>query len=701
MQTLLPLRSRSRKKAHLDDVEPNSSTRSQTTSHVNLLTVVDSSSGITLGKCSDITNVSDRGHPLSNGTWTQFQWVLKSDSLLCTISSKNSQILFPSTSPRTFSVRLQSEHGPSCLRNIRVQNEVPVGCPPHFSENSFSSSNLGCGCALEVENWEHIQDVSTDPHFPLLELDSTDSSHLLETRLWTVSPCADFICQNNGTCVVTHEESAACLCRDGFSGVNCEVEECGSVPCQNGGSCRSQDGEAHCDCAPPFTGILCESVVAICEPACANGECVIQDDRITCECMQGFVGSVCNVVDVCLGDTACSIFGQQAKCIIDKSSYMLISSTLYNASYECKCPHPIDGEYVDCLALHLSTSVFESFPASVSPVALFLTTKTEKTSFPTEGFATEDGKQGVESGHPKLSSRRPTTDAPVNSTPPKFSAPEFVSEAFTNLYLHQVDTDTGREVGTQTKVVNLLPLLRSLRCPTPLPPILSTVLLLDFQILNTLTLADPIVTFEPFALAIDQSAVHARRLRSKEISTEAESIAAPTIDGNIYEFTSPYSSVIPTNTSVVFNEVKEIIAKTVSYPWVPTTQTTIPLWATSMQSLPIESIEISTMRSRPYEASMSTTSKEDEEYDVFKANVTRTSVWNIDVQKSSAASWIVAIVAVIIIGLLLLATTLLVLRYVRQSRKLHGKYNPAREEHALSTSFSVPMSHMSRDERLI
>ncbi|ETN70655.1 hypothetical protein NECAME_14616 [Necator americanus] len=120
-----------------------------------------------------------------------------------------------------------------------------------------------------------------------------------------------------------------------------------------------------------------------------------------------------------------------------------------------------------------------------------------------------------------------------------------------------------------------------------------------------------------------------------------------------------------------------------------------------MQSLPIESIEISTMRSRPYEASMSTTSKEDEEYDVFKANVTRTSVWNIDAQKSSAASWIVAIVAVIIIGLLLLATTLLVLRYVRQSRKLHGKYNPAREEHALSTSFSVPMSHMSRDERLI
>lgn len=29
--------------------------------------------------------------------------------------------------------------------------------------------------------------------------------------------------------------------------------------------------------------------------------------------------------------------------------------------------------------------------------------------------------------------------------------------------------------------------------------------------------------------------------------------------------------------------------------------------------------------------------------------------------------------------LLLIATALVVLRYVRQSRKLHGKYNPARE----------------------
>ncbi|KIH68689.1 hypothetical protein ANCDUO_00975 [Ancylostoma duodenale] len=144
-----------------------------------------------------------------NGTWSLIQWVLKADSLLCTVSSSNSsRVVFPpSTVPRTFSVRLQSLHGPSCGRDIRVQNERSFGCPPHFSENSFSSNHLKCGCPSELEDSRQTQATAAtdDAHFPIFELGSTDSS--LETRLWTVSPCADFSCQNNGTCVVTQEGS--------------------------------------------------------------------------------------------------------------------------------------------------------------------------------------------------------------------------------------------------------------------------------------------------------------------------------------------------------------------------------------------------------------------------------------------------------------------------------------------------------------
>ncbi|VDM74773.1 unnamed protein product [Strongylus vulgaris] len=236
-------------------------------------------------------------------------------------------------------------HGPSCVRDMRVQNERSVGCPPHFYDNSFSSNHLKCGCPYDVDNPSDNQAASNDPHFPLFELGSTASSQPQETRIWTVSPCAEFFCQNNGTCVVTQEGSfqAACLCRNGFIGAKCEVDVCSTVPCQNGGKCRANGGEAFCDCTPPYTGLLCESAVASCEPPCVNGECVVQNDKVACKCRQGFIGSVCNVVDVCHEDTACSMFGEEARCIIDETSFTLISSSLYNASYECRCPHPVDG----------------------------------------------------------------------------------------------------------------------------------------------------------------------------------------------------------------------------------------------------------------------------------------------------------------------------------------------------------------------
>ncbi|RCN37890.1 hypothetical protein ANCCAN_16193 [Ancylostoma caninum] len=138
-----------------------------------------------------------------------------------------------------------------------------------------------------------------------------------------------------------------------------------------------------------------------------------------------------------------------------------------------------------------------------------------------------------------------------------------------------------------------------------------------------------------------------------------------------------------------------------SYPSTTVPQTTTPFWTTSLEHSSVGDMEMATMRTRNFGTSTPVTFTRKEEYDVLTANVTKTAVADVGGQKSSAVSWVVAIVAVIVLGLLLLATTLFVLRYVKQSRKLHGKYNPAREEHALSTAFSMPMSHMSKDERLI
>ncbi|MFK7772690.1 MAG: hypothetical protein AB8F94_11145 [Saprospiraceae bacterium] len=65
--------------------------------------------------------------------------------------------------------------------------------------------------------------------------------------------CDDIDCQNGGIC-----EEGSCNCPDGFSGVNCEIEDLcvtQNVDCQNGGTCF--DGA--CDCPEGVIGSNCES----------------------------------------------------------------------------------------------------------------------------------------------------------------------------------------------------------------------------------------------------------------------------------------------------------------------------------------------------------------------------------------------------------------------------------------------------------
>ncbi|KAH7684683.1 EAT-20 protein, partial [Aphelenchoides avenae] len=71
------------------------------------------------------------------------------------------------------------------------------------------------------------------------------------------------------------------------------------------------------------------------------------------------------------------------------------------------------------------------------------------------------------------------------------------------------------------------------------------------------------------------------------------------------------------------------------------------------------------------------------------------------VHKSSALTWIVGISALVV---LLMGSTfagMFLVRYMRRSRRLHGKYNPAREEHAIASTYSMPMTSVGKEERLI
>ena len=38
-----------------------------------------------------------------------------------------------------------------------------------------------------------------------------------------------------------------------------DIDECDSVPCQNGGTCIDSINEFTCDCIPGYTGIYCET----------------------------------------------------------------------------------------------------------------------------------------------------------------------------------------------------------------------------------------------------------------------------------------------------------------------------------------------------------------------------------------------------------------------------------------------------------
>jgi len=86
-----------------------------------------------------------------------------------------------------------------------------------------------------------------------------------------VNACAAYPCQNGGTCTdaasgASDASGRSCACRDGFSGVSCEIDvnACTSYPCQNGGTCTDAASGASgasgrsCACGDGFSGVSCE-----------------------------------------------------------------------------------------------------------------------------------------------------------------------------------------------------------------------------------------------------------------------------------------------------------------------------------------------------------------------------------------------------------------------------------------------------------
>jgi len=98
------------------------------------------------------------------------------------------------------------------------------------------------------------------------------------------NPCIPDPCNSHGSCSVTDQE-VMCECELGWSGANCETENCPAGKCELPKTCRPLDGE----CVGPDP---CDP-----DPCNGHGECASTTGSAVCTCVTGFSGLTCNTCD--------------------------------------------------------------------------------------------------------------------------------------------------------------------------------------------------------------------------------------------------------------------------------------------------------------------------------------------------------------------------------------------------------------------
>ncbi|XP_065193730.1 neurogenic locus notch homolog protein 1-like [Sycon ciliatum] len=108
-------------------------------------------------------------------------------------------------------------------------------------------------------------------------------------------------CSGQGVC----DNNQVCRCNPGFTGAICDAmtDECGSMPCQNGGTCNDLGLVFECNCPTGTSGDLCQTIIDNClSMPCANGAtCTNGLNTFSCECVPGFTSSNCSeIIDNCM-----------------------------------------------------------------------------------------------------------------------------------------------------------------------------------------------------------------------------------------------------------------------------------------------------------------------------------------------------------------------------------------------------------------
>lgn len=113
------------------------------------------------------------------------------------------------------------------------------------------------------------------------------------------------------------------------------LEDCEPNPCQHGGTCRidSTLGSRVCDCFQGYSGEDCQvdqcGVLDNCNAQQEHGYCSVPSDgsAVSCVCFQGYSGTKCQIKDVCVVDNPC------------------VSGTCVNNG-ECECDTSVSGKKI-------------------------------------------------------------------------------------------------------------------------------------------------------------------------------------------------------------------------------------------------------------------------------------------------------------------------------------------------------------------
>nr|CAD7441239.1 unnamed protein product [Timema bartmani] len=158
-----------------------------------------------------------------------------------------------------------------------------------------------------------------------------------------VDECSSVPCQNGGTCVDL-VDGFRCKCTPEWEGSACQfdADECQDSPCINAYSCQNLVGDYKCKCQKGWAGKNCDHNINDCVGQCLHGgTCIDLVNNYHCACQAGYTGRHC---DTDINECANNPCMNQGECSDRVNGYRCICAVGYiGEQCEVKNDHCINN----------------------------------------------------------------------------------------------------------------------------------------------------------------------------------------------------------------------------------------------------------------------------------------------------------------------------------------------------------------------